>query len=142
MPEHDSIIWPNRPGLGKVLGDLELFVMELVWQWPGEYPVTVKAVHEAAQAQRPLAYTSVLSTMSNLVKKGALRVEKHTFAHRFWPTATRDGFEQQVVSRLLGGLVKDFATPAVQHLVGSLAEEDPALLDALYEEIQRRRGQG
>ena len=54
---------------------LELFLMEIIWEWPGEHPVTVKEVHEAALARRPLAYTSVLSTMTNLVKKGALRVE-------------------------------------------------------------------
>lgn len=138
-PEKDNVIWPNREGLGKVLGDLELFLMDLIWAWPGEYPLTVKDVHEAASAERPLAYTSVLSTMGNLVKKGCLRVEKSSFAHRYWPACTRDAYETQVLGRVIGSFVKDFQQPAIQHLVGSLEAEDPALLDALYEELQRRR---
>lgn len=139
MPlDHDHVIWPGRTGLGKVLGELELLVMEIVWAWP-DPPVTVKEVHAAALEKRHLAYTSILSTMSNLVKKGALRVEKDHFAHRFWPTCSRSEFEQQVLSRLLGTLVKDFTMPAVTHLVGSLEAEDPALLDAFCHEIRRRR---
>lgn len=138
-PAHESVIWPHREGLGKVLGDLELFVMDLVWDWPHAYPVTVKDMHQAALAQRNLAYTSVLSTMTNLVKKGALRVEKEHFAHRYWPTATRDGFEQETLSRLMGSLLRDFTAPTIQHFVGSLEDVDPQLLDALDAEIRRRR---
>lgn len=138
-PVHDSVIWPHREGLGKVLGDLELFVMDLVWEWSAAYPVTVKEVHQAALAHRNLAYTSVLSTMSNLVKKEALRVEKEHFAHRFWPTCSREEFEQRMLSRVMESLVKDFTAPALQHFVGSLETVDPQLLDALDAEIQRRR---
>lgn len=142
MPsEKDAIIWPNREGLGKVLGELELYLMERVWAWPQAYPLTVKELHEAASAERQLAYTSVLSTMGNLVKKGALRVEKSSFAHRYWPACTREEYEQNVLGNVIGRFVKDFSQPAIQHLVGSLEAEDPQLLDALYEELQRRRGQ-
>jgi len=96
-------------------------------------------VYEAAGKQRPLAYTSALSTMTNLVKKGLLQVEKEQFAHRYWPTSSRTEFERQMYGRLMGQLLKDFSSPLISHLVGSLEAEDPELLDALYEEIQRRR---
>jgi hypothetical protein len=42
MPLKEWIIWPDRQGLRKFLGELELFLMEIIWEWPGEYPVTVK----------------------------------------------------------------------------------------------------
>lgn len=87
-------------------------------------------------------YTSVLSTMTNLVKKGALRVEKDQFAHRYWPTSTQAEFEQRMYSCLMGQLLKDLSSPLIQHLVGTLEAEDPELLDALYQEIQRRRQKG
>lgn len=136
--EHDAVIWPNRDGLGKVLGDLELLVMDVIWAWPGDYPVTVKDVHLAIQERRPLAYTSVLSTMGNLVKKGALRVEKKHFAHRFWPSSSRAEYEDLTFGRLIGTLVSDATAPVIQHFVASL-EKDPEALDALYELIQQRR---
>jgi len=50
--------------------------MAIIWNWAKPYPVTVKEVYEVAGEHRSLAYTSVLSTMTNLVKKGLLRVEK------------------------------------------------------------------
>ena len=139
MSSQKSVVWPNREGLGKFLGDLELFLITIIWSWPEPYPVTVKAVYAAASEQRSLAYTSVLSTMTNLVKKGLLRVEKEQFAHRYWPTSTRAEFEQRMYGRLMGQLMKDLSSPLISHLVGSLEAEDPELLDALYEEIQRRR---
>lgn len=139
MSSQESVIWPNREGLGKFLGDLELFLMDIIWGWPGEYPVTVKAVHEAALSSRSLAYTSVLSTMTNLVRKGALRVEKKHFAHRYWPTRSRAEFEQQVFSRFMRCLMKDASSPVLRHLVGTLEAEDPRLLEVLHREIQRRR---
>jgi len=139
MSSQKSVVWPNREGLGKFLGDLELFLMTIIWNWPEPYPVTVKEVCEAACDQRPLAYTSVLSTMTNLVKKGLLRVEKEQFAHRYWPTSSRTEFENRMYGRLMGQLLKDLSSPLIRHLVGSLEAEDPELLDALYEEIQRRR---
>lgn len=139
MPTNKSVIWPNREGLGKFLGDLELFLMNLIWDWPGDYPVTVKAVCTAASEQRPLAYTSVLSTMTNLVKKGLLRVEKNQFAHRYWPTSSRSEYQQRMYGGLINQILKDLSSPLISHLVGSLEAEDPGLLDALYAEIQRRR---
>lgn len=139
MSSQKSVIWPNREGLGKFLGDLELFLMAIIWDWPGSYPVTVKEVCEVASQQRPLAYTSVLSTMTNLVKKDLLRVEKSQFAHRYQPTSTQAEFEQRMVGGLMGQLLKDCSSPLISHLVGSLEAEDPELLDALYAEIQRRR---
>jgi predicted transcriptional regulator len=139
MSSQKSVVWPNREGLGKFLGDLELFLITIIWSWPEPYPVTVKAVCEAASEQRSLAYTSVLSTMTNLVKKGLLRVEKEQFAHRYWPTSTRAEFEQRMYGRLMGQLMRDLSSPLISHLVGSLEAEDPEMLDALYEEIQRRR---
>ncbi len=139
MSSQKSVVWPNREGLGKFLGDLELFLMTLIWNWSGSYPVTVKEVCKVAAEQRPLAYTSVLSTMTNLVKKDLLRVEKNQFAHRYNPTSTQAEFEQRMYSRLMGQLLKDLSSPHISHLVGSLEAEDPELLDALYAEIQRRR---
>jgi predicted transcriptional regulator len=139
MTTQKSVIWPNRDGLGKFLGDLELFLMTLIWSWPEPYPVTVKEVCHTACKKRPLAYTSVLSTMTNLVKKGLLRVEKDKFAHRYWPTTTRAEFENKTVSHLMKQLQKDFSSPLVRHLIDSLETEDSAFLDTLHEEIQRCR---
>ena len=53
----------------RLLGELETLVMRVVWR-DGE--VTVPDVHAALSEVHKLAYTTVLTTMRNLEKKGFL----------------------------------------------------------------------
>ena len=53
------------------LGDLEVQVMRMIWARQG--PVTVREVLGDLQAERPLAYTTVMTVMGNLLKKGWLQ---------------------------------------------------------------------
>ena len=71
-----SLFRPDRPGIRKVLGDLEAEVMELIWQRPGDQRTTVREVFEVLYEQRRVAYTTVMNTMVRLAKKRLLRVEK------------------------------------------------------------------
>ena len=70
------------------LGDLEATVMERVWD--REDGVTVRQVFEELADERQIAYTTVLSTMDNLHRKGWVRREREGKAHRYWPTMTRE----------------------------------------------------
>jgi hypothetical protein len=77
---------PDRPGIRKILGDLEAEIMEYVWARPAEQGVTVREVFEAISTQRHIAYTTVMSTMSRLAKKQVLRVTTEQTAYRYTPT--------------------------------------------------------
>ena len=70
------------------LGDLEATVMERVWD--REAGVTVRQVFEELADERQIAYTTVLSTMDNLHRKGWVRREREGKAYRYWPTMTRE----------------------------------------------------
>ena len=52
-------------------GDLEAVVMD--WVWDHQEPITVRDVFEDLSEQRPIAYTTVLSTMDNLYRKRWLK---------------------------------------------------------------------
>jgi predicted transcriptional regulator len=69
-------------------GDLEATVMERVWD--REDGVTVRQVFEELADARQIAYTTVLSTMDNLHRKGWVRREREGKAYRYWPTMTRE----------------------------------------------------
>src|SRR5690349_7256712 len=59
---------PWKKGLRKILGDLEADVMEAIWAL-GQ--ATVHDVHQRlADANRELAYTTVMTVMSRLAEKG------------------------------------------------------------------------
>lgn len=69
-------------------GDLEATVMERVWERVDG--VTVREVFEDLAGVRQIAYTTVLSTMDNLHRKGWVRREREGKAYRYWPTMTRE----------------------------------------------------
>ena len=52
------------------LGELEAAVMDRIWT--GDRPVLVREVVEALQPERPSAYTTVMTVMDNLHRKGWL----------------------------------------------------------------------
>jgi predicted transcriptional regulator len=62
-------------------GELEGPVMEQLWSLGGS--ATVREVLERLQTSREIAYTTVLSTMDNLYRKGHLTREKLGKAHRY-----------------------------------------------------------
>ncbi|WP_238011681.1 BlaI/MecI/CopY family transcriptional regulator [Dactylosporangium sp. AC04546] len=71
-------------------GDLEAAIMQHMWDVAG--PVTVRDVHTALTAERPLAYTTVLTVMDKLFRKGWLRRERDGKAHRYTVAITREQY--------------------------------------------------
>lgn len=69
-------------------GDLEATVMDRVWA-RGD-GVTVREVFDELTGTRQIAYTTVLSTMDNLHRKGWVRRDREGKAYRYWPTMTRE----------------------------------------------------
>src|SRR5213594_3111248 len=84
----------DRPGIRKVLGDLEAEIMEVVWARPADEPTTVRDVYEVLYERRrrsrdTIAYTTVMNTMARMARKGLFRVEPQAQAYVYFPTATQ-----------------------------------------------------
>lgn len=62
--------------------------MDQVWSSDGA--VTVRDVFVELAAQRDIAYTTVMSTMDNLHRKGWLERERDGKAYRYWAAMTRE----------------------------------------------------
>lgn len=58
--------------------------------WGREDGVTVREVFEELSGARQIAYTTVLSTLDNLHRKGWVKREREGKAYRYWPTMTRE----------------------------------------------------
>lgn len=125
----------NQP-LAAVLGPLEAEVMEVVWDRP---EVRVRDVYEVLSERRPIAYTTVMTTMGRLAEKGLLRrIESHP-AHRFRPEVSRDEYARSTVHSVLDWLVSHFPDPAVAYFVDRLEGDDERLLESLRTAIARRQ---
>ena len=75
-------------------GDLEMAIMQVMWA--GERPYVVREVRERMQYGRPLAYTTVMTVMNILHRKGVLHREKLGRAWpywRSWPITSRARLE-------------------------------------------------
>ncbi len=143
MPENltpdISIFRPDRPGVRKVLGDLEAGIMELVWSRPPDQGTTVREIFETLFEQRRIAYTTVMNTMARLARKRLLRVEKSEQAYVYYPNFTQDQFVSHFVGRILEDLFVSFAGGTNEGLSGII---DPAVAnraEQLRAEITRRR---
>jgi predicted transcriptional regulator len=119
------------------LGPLELAVLDTLWT-SGE-----ANVHEVARRlDRPLAYTTVMTTLDRLFKKGLLNRRKSDRAFLYSPRFSRQEWEQKRASDLVAGF---FSAPngsgemLVSFLVEAVGNQDEALLDELERRIRARR---
>lgn len=69
-------------------GDLEAVVMDMLWS--RDERSTVRSVHDELISQRQIAYTTVMSTMDNLFRKGWLEREKVGLAYHYRPKMSRE----------------------------------------------------
>lgn len=136
-----SVFRPDRPGVRKVLGDLEAEIMELVWAQPAGESLTVRDVFGVLGARRAIAYTTVMNTMTRLARKRLLRVEKAGLAYVYYPGMT----EEQFVSRMVGRVLQDLLVSFEGATLENLNELDPQAAEKArgwLEEIARRRREG
>ena len=117
------------------LGDLEVQVMRTIWA-RGE-PVTVRDVLGDLQAQRPLAYTTVMTVMGNLRKKGWLRRHDEGRAYRYEPLVSAEEYSAALMRQALAASTD---RPAVlMHFLGDLSPEETVALEEAYARLTRQR---
>jgi predicted transcriptional regulator len=130
---------PRGAGLTKLLGALEADVMDLAWLLDR---FTVRDVHERLNSKRPLAYTTVMTTLGRLHQKGLLQREQESNYYVYHPVVTREEFIRRVTGTVLDGLLADFSRPVLSHLVEVIGKTDEAKLRELEEIIRKRRLDG
>jgi predicted transcriptional regulator len=134
-----SLFRPDRPGIRKVLGDLEAEVMELIWIRPSNQGTVVREIFEILYERRHLAYTTIMSTMTRLAKKHLLRVEKQENAYVYYPTCTQQEFVSRFVNRILEDLFVSFSGATTEGINTLRNPEAAAQARQMLDEITRRR---
>src|SRR6476469_8595173 len=123
--------------LRAALGNLEREVMGIVWQ-RGE--TTVKEVQSALT--RPAAYTTVMTTLDRLFKKGFVARTRSGRAFVYQAAHTREQTEAVVARGMMAGLFHGpAAMPILSNLVDAVGSQDGGadLLDALEEMVREKR---
>jgi predicted transcriptional regulator len=103
----------RRPG---PLTEAELEIMHVVW---GLGDATVKQVHDVLSARRPVAYTTVMTMLGLLARKGHLKREESGKAFVYRPAHPKG----RVVSKMLDDFVSRVFHGSARPLVLALLKD-------------------
>ena len=84
------------------MGDLEAAVMDLLWARAGE-ALSVREVLEQLASPRRLAYTTVMTVLDNLHRKGFVNRDKDGRAYRYRANSTREQHTAELMQGALAG---------------------------------------
>lgn len=118
------------------LGDLEVQVMLRIWA--RREPVTVRDVLGDLQAERPVAYTTVMTVMGNLQKKGWLRRHADGRAYRYEPIVSAEEYSAGLMRQALAASTDRPA--ALMHFIEGLSAEEVGALEEAYGRLTGQRG--
>jgi len=116
-------------------GELEAVIMQRVWDH--ERPVTVRELFDELVLQRAIAYTTVMTTMDNLHRKGWLARAKEGKAYRYTATASREEYSARLMREALddGGDTQAVLT----HFVAQMDGEESEVLRTVVRALADRR---
>lgn len=110
------------------LGELEAAVMDVLWT--GDAPCRVRDVRRHLAPTRPLAYTTVMTVLDNLHRKGWVQRELDGRAYLYRPAASREEETARALRDLLDAAGDTEAV--LLHFARSVSERESAVLrDAL-----------
>lgn len=121
--------------MARGFGDLEAVVMDRLWERDGA--TTVREVFEDMLRDREIAYTTVMSTMDNLHRKGWLSRERDGKAYRYWPGMTREQYGAALMRDALdaGGR----SDRVLAHFLEQISAEDSAALRKVLRRVGSMR---
>ena len=118
------------------LGDLEVQVMRRVWA--RREPVTVREVLGDLQADRTIAYTTVMTVMGNLARKGWLRRHADGRAYRYEPLVSAEEYSAALMRQALEATTDRSAV--LMHFINDLSADEARALEEAYRRLTRQSG--
>src|SRR5260370_41742843 len=130
-----GMIFRRKPtGLASLFGTLELRVLEVLWEHGAEASVR-DLLHHFPHA----AYTTVMTTMERLHRKGVLERRKDGRAFMYRPMQSREELESSLIAHAIQPLLHGNAQPVLSCLVEEVSRHDERLLDELERLVRAKR---
>ena len=119
-------------------GELEAVIMDRLWDWGR--PVLVREMVDALHEDRALAYTTVMTVMENLYRKGWLRRERDGRAWRYEPTRSRSSYTAALMNDALA--TSPDRRTALTHFALQMSPHDAELLQQALDQAHPRPDEG
>jgi predicted transcriptional regulator len=101
--------------------------MEILWSQEGE-GLTVREVHEALNEERTLAYTTVMTVLDRLARKGLAAQEREGRAYRYRAEASRAELTAELMRETLDDFSSHDRSQALVAFVDDATADDLAAL--------------
>jgi predicted transcriptional regulator len=125
----------NASGLASIFGTLELRVLEALWRRGAE-----ASVRELQEDFPHAAYTTLMTTVERLYRKGILTRRKDGRAFIYQAAYSREELESGFVARALEPLLHgESARPILSCFVDEVSRHDARLLDELERLVREKR---
>lgn len=121
--------------MARGFGDLEAVVMDRLWSREGA--TTVREVFEELLHDREIAYTTVMSTMDNLHRKGWLSRERHGKAYLYVPSMTREQYSASLMRDALE--VGGRSDLVLAHFLEQISDDESAALRKMLRRVTSRK---
>lgn len=133
------LITSQKTGRQHALGELECAVLEHVWA------LEEGTVHDVlARLERPLAYTTVMTTLDRLYRKGLLKRLKRGRAFVYTAACSKQDVQREIARGLVHEISSDpmhSKNFLLSYLLESVDPSDTELLSDLEALIQEKRRQ-
>lgn len=119
-------------------GDLEASVMDALWT--AQRPLLVRDVVELMRPERTLAYTTIMTVLDNLHRKGWVDREREGRAWRYEPRLDRQAYTALLMQEAL--VVSDDRAGVLARFVEQMDPQDAAALADLLHGTEDRTAEG
>jgi len=127
-------------GLNRFFGPLESRIMEIIWSSPA---LSIKEVHAIIDQESPLSFNTVMTVLNRLHEKGHLN---KTSAGKgrgrgscFSAKQTKEQFLLEQTKAVADGLFQEFGDLVVNHMIDTLEDADPQLIEKLEQKLNQMR---
>jgi predicted transcriptional regulator len=101
--------------------------------WGRQGPVTVRDIAGDLQQERTIAYTTVMTVMDNLRRKGWLRRQEDGRAYRYEPAVSGEEYSAAVMRQALAASSDPAA--ALMRFIGELSVQEAGALEEAYRRL-------
>lgn len=124
----------NKSGLRRILGPLELSIMEVIWT--AGQSVSIREVCDAlAHTDTPPAFTTVMTVMNRLATKKLLERTGSRKNYLFRAALGKQELEDRVSQSVIQEILADYGPMAITHFVDAVASDPTkrSILESLLE---------
>ena len=124
------------------LGDLERTIMDRLWAIDPPVPeaaLSVREIHESIAQEREIAYTTVMTVLDRLAKKGLVTRERDGRAWRYLPVSTSEELTAHLLRDSVDHIESSDRRAAMLHFLDAASPEEIDDLKSALAQLESRQ---